>query len=350
MDPGYSSYIDALLADLRFELTPIEGRIVESVFIGGGTPSLFPAEQIKRLLDGIADQIACSNPMEATLEANPGTLEAGRYAGYREAGINRLSLGVQSFSSAALRHLGRIHGPDESIQAFSQAREAGFENINLDLMFGLPKQSVEEAGFDLQTAIDLAPEHISYYQLTIEPNTRFAAYPPSLPNDARLWDIQQQGQLMLSGAGYKQYEVSAYSRAERQCRHNLNYWNFGDYLGIGAGAHGKVSDPLRKQIRRRSRIRGPEPYMAAAGTPQALSGSFSLKEADLIIEFMMNLLRLNSGFSEQLFQDRTGLPIARVKPILLAAQRGGLLLSKGESIRPTDLGHRYLNDLLAFFV
>ena len=349
-DQSYSKYIDALLADLRFESASVEGRALVSIFIGGGTPSLFPADEVKRLLDAVSSLIACSDGMEVTLEANPGTLEAGRYADYRKAGINRLSIGVQSFSEKALQRLGRIHGLKEAIQAFHQAREAGFDNINLDLMYGLPAQTVAEAMFDVESAVGLAPEHISYYQLTIEPNTRFAATPPRLPSEEQLWDIQQKGQAMLAAAGYRQYEISAYSRANRQCRHNNNYWNFGDYLGIGAGAHGKISDRTAQRIRRRSRIRGPEAYMAAAGSPAALSGNHLLSEADLVVEFMMNLLRLSSGFTETLFQDRTGLSYGRINPTLLQAQKRGLLRLQGTTILPTALGHRYLNDLLALFV
>lgn len=349
-NPDYPRYVDALLADLRFESASIEGRALESIFIGGGTPSLFPADEVKRLLDAVSGLITCSNVMEVTLEANPGTLEAVRYADYREAGINRLSIGVQSFNEQALQRLGRIHGPNEAIRAFYQAREAGFENINLDLMFGLPNQKVDEAECDIETAIRLAPEHISYYQLTIEPNTRFAISPPRLPSEERLWDIQQKGQAMLAVAGYKQYEISAYARSNRECRHNINYWHFGDYLGIGAGAHGKISDRIAQRIGRSSRIRGPEAYMSVAGTPAALSSNYVLTETDLVVEFMMNLLRLNSGFTETHYQDRTGLSYAKIEPLLLQAQQRGLLQSHGTTILPTELGHRYLNDLLALFV
>ena len=350
LNPDYSNYVDALLADLQFGLESVDGRMLETIFLGGGTPSLFPAGQVKRLLDSVSDLIACANGMEVTLEANPGTLEAGRYAGYREAGVNRLSIGVQSFNDRALQRLGRIHTSQDALQAFSQAREAGFENINLDLMFGLPAQTVAEAGIDVETAINLNPEHISYYQLTIEPNTRFAVAPPLLPVEGHLWDMQLQGQTLLAAAEYQQYEVSAYARFQRQCRHNLNYWNFGDYLGIGAGAHGKISDPLRQRVRRSSRIRRPEAYLAAAGTPDALSGNYTLSNADLVIEFMMNLLRLDDGFTERLFQDRTGLSFTGVRPILSQALERGLLHLDGDKFKPTALGHRYLNDLLTLFV
>lgn len=346
----YAAYVDALLADLRFELGSIQGRTLETIFIGGGTPSLFPANQVKRVLDAVSDLVPCAKGVEVTLEANPGTLEGGRYAGYREAGINRLSIGVQSFNDRALQRLGRIHGADMALRAFFLAREAGFENINLDLMFGLPMQTVDEAGLDLETAITLAPEHISYYQLTIEPNTRFAVAPPPLPEEGRLWNIQTRGQKMLARAGYHRYEVSAYASSRRRCRHNLNYWEFGDYLGIGAGAHSKVSDTPGQRVRRCSRIASPAAFTAAAGTRDALSSDYHLSETDLIIEFMMNLLRLSTGFTEDLFQNRTGLPYARVKPMLSEALRRGLLHSDGTQYRPTALGHRYLNDLLVLFL
>ena len=351
LNPGYSDYIDALLADLRFQLSSIQGRGIETIFIGGGTPSLFPASEIRRLLHEVSHLVGGINAVEVTLEANPGTLEAGRYAGYREAGINRLSIGVQSFNDRALQSLGRIHGSEEIYKAVSQAREAGFENINLDLMFGLPEQSVEEARIDVETAVNLNPEHISYYQLTIEPNTRFALSPPPLlPSDDHLWDIQLQGRARLVDAGYQQYEISAYSRVQKECRHNLNYWTFGDYLGIGAGAHSKLSDQTQQRIRRSSRVRSPEAYMAAAGTRGALSGEYFLKDTDLVIEFMMNLLRLNGGFTAQLFRDRTGLPLSRVEPILAEAQRRGLLSTDGMEFGATPWGHRYLNDLLTLFI
>ncbi|MCP4287459.1 MAG: oxygen-independent coproporphyrinogen III oxidase-like protein, partial [Gammaproteobacteria bacterium] len=244
----------------------------------------------------------------------------------------------------------RIHGPEQVIHAVSQARAGGFENINLDLMFGLPGQSLEESRCDVEVAIELEPEHISYYQLTIEPNTQFAVSPPVLPSDERLWDIQQQGQALLDDGGYRQYEISAYSMADKQCRHNLNYWNFGDYLGIGAGAHGKISDSENQRVRRRSRVRGPALYLKHAGSKQALSGDVYINEQSLMLEFMMNLLRLNAGFNEALFQDRTGVLCARVQPILLKAQQRGLLQLDCDRLKPTQLGHRYLNDLLGLFV
>jgi len=350
VNPRYSDYVDSLIADLRFELGLVEGRVLDSIFIGGGTPSLFPASQINRLLAAVSDLLGCRSGMEVTLEANPGTLEAGRFAAYREAGVNRLSIGAQSFNARALQNMGRIHGPEQVIHAVSQARAGGFKNINLDLMFGLPGQSLEEARCDVEVAIELDPEHISYYQLTIEPNTQFAVSPPVLPSDERLWDIQRQGQALLGDAGYRQYEISAYSMVDKQCRHNLNYWNFGDYLGIGAGAHGKISDSETQRVTRRSRVRGPALYLEYAGSKHVLSSDVHINEEGLMLEFMMNLLRLNAGFTEALFQDRTGISCARVQPVLLEAQLRGLLQLDLDRIKPTQLGHRYLNDLLGLFV
>lgn len=346
----FSGYVDALLADFRSALPEVEGRQLESIFIGGGTPSLFPAKQIERLINGVKALIACSNAMEVTLEANPGTLESGRYAAYRDAGANRLSIGVQSFSANALQRLGRIHGPDEALLAFNQARDAGFININLDLMFGLPEQSIRDAQFDVETAIRLAPEHISYYQLTIEPNTGFAATPPALPSEEHIWDIQLQGQELLERAGYQQYEISAYSSIQNRCRHNLNYWQFGDYLGVGAGAHSKLTHPLQKTVTRSARVRSPALYIGTAGTKSAIAGTHHLQEADLIIEFMMNLLRLKSGFSEQFFMERTGLPLSSLSSMLNKAQQLGLVIEEKHTYRASETGHRYLNDLLELFL
>lgn len=346
----FTAYVTALLSDLRLELPLVADRKVESIFIGGGTPSLFPPAEVQWLLQGVRDLVACDSSMEVTFEANPGTLEAGRFAAYRKAGVTRLSLGVQSFNADALQRIGRIHGPDEVVRAFRQARSAGFGNINLDLMFGLPCQTVEEAARDLENAIDLAPEHISYYQLTIEPKTGFAASPPPLPTEECIWEMQQQGEVRLQAAGYWQYEVSAYAQAQYPCRHNLNYWNFGDYLGIGAGAHAKLSDEVRQCVWRRSRVAAPGAFLSAAGSDRVLAEQHKLGEADLIIEFMMNLLRLNSGFSRQLFQERTGLSYSKVEPLLSVARQRGLLQQAGDQWQPTAMGRRYLNDLLTLFI
>lgn len=281
-----------------------------------------------------------------TLEANPGTLEAGRYSGYREAGVNRLSLGVQSFDAAALNRLGRIHGSEQAVAAVEAARSAGFENFNIDLMFGLPGQTVGSARQDVETAIRLAPAHLSYYQLTLESGTLFYHQPPVLPEDEVLWEIQNEGQLLLQEGGYQQYEVSAYAQSGRRCRHNLNYWRFGDYLGIGAGAHGKMTDSHSGRVERRRRKPNPSDFMRHAGAAEAVAGGRILDREDLIIEFLMNALRLTHGFELSLFSERTRLESDFLLSRLQLPQvRGLLTLEKGRAC-PTPLGARFLDDLL----
>jgi len=346
----HSVYIDALLKDLALEMPLARGRALQSVFFGGGTPSLFPPEQIRRLMDKITVNFICPPDMEVTLEANPGTLESGRYLGYREAGVNRLSIGVQSFDADALGRLGRIHGPGEAVEALQSARAAGFDNINLDLMFGLPGQTVTRAMADVERAISLKPEHISYYQLTLEPNTAFYKAPPTLPAEDSVWKIQQQGHGLLAAAGYRRYEVSAFARAGRRCRHNLNYWRFGDYLGVGAGAHGKLSDPGARRVVRRWRLRGPGSYLQSAGSKGALAGESVLDEADLKLEFMMNALRLHDGFSPALFQGRTGLSFTAVESLIREGMERGLIENRGTAIAATPLGYRFLDDLVSLFM
>ncbi|MEW5755041.1 MAG: radical SAM family heme chaperone HemW, partial [Pseudomonadota bacterium] len=285
-------YIDALLLDLEQDLPRIWGRKVISIFIGGGTPSLFSPEAIDRLLSGIRARLALIPEAEITLEANPGTVEAGKFAEFRAAGINRLSIGIQSFSDYSLQQLGRIHGRKEALAAAEMAHEAGFDNFNLDLMFGLPGQTLKDAGDDVATAIALEPSHLSYYQLTLEPNTYFHAKPPTLPNEDLIWAIQEQGQTALAEAGFGQYEVSAYARGEaRRCRHNLNYWQFGDYLGIGAGAHAKITEGARQSITRYWKLKQPEAYLEAANAVAFSGGEKELARKDVGIEFMMNALR-----------------------------------------------------------
>ncbi len=266
------AYITALLADLEHDLPLVAGREIGSIFIGGGTPSLFSAEAIGLLLKGIRSRMSCEDGMEVTLEANPGTLESGRYAGYRDAGVNRLSIGVQSFSADALARLGRIHGPDEAVKAVASAKSAGFDNFNIDLMFGLPGATPEQALKDVEHAISLEPTHISYYQLTLELNTLFHHHPPPLPPEDDLWQVQCQGHGTLAAAGYGQYEVSAFALPGRRCKHNLNYWQFGDYIGIGAGAHGKLTRPPG-QVERRWRLRSPQDYLTHAENPALLLGA-----------------------------------------------------------------------------
>lgn len=342
-------YVDALLADLEAERAVVHGRELSTVFIGGGTPSLLSAQSIARLLAGIRYCIPSSGDLEITLEANPGTLEAGRYAGYRDAGVNRLSIGAQSFHAESLQRLGRIHGPEEVVAAMAAAQAAGFDNINLDLMFGLPGQNMEQSLADVQAAIGLAPQHISYYQLTLEPGTPFFRSPPTLPEDDLLWEMHCQGQALLAEAGYGQYEVSAYARPGWECRHNLNYWTFGDYLGIGAGAHGKISGP-DGVIARYWKPQRPGAYMEAIENGKGAEGQQPLASQDLAVEFMMNALRLKQGFEQALFEQRTGLPIGAIRPQMDVAVAAGLLEVSGEKICPSERGWLFLNDLLAVFL
>ena len=344
------AYIDALIADLEQELPSIWGRPIETVFFGGGTPSLFSPEGIDRLLSQLRALLNLSATAEITMEANPGTFEAGRFTAFRAAGVNRLSIGVQSFNDALLQRLGRIHGAREALAAAEHARTAGFEEINLDLMFGLPVQSLAEALIDIEQAIALQPTHISHYQLTIEPNTHFAHTPPSLPDEDLMWEMQQRCQTRLAEQGYLQYEVSAYARAGHRCRHNLNYWLFGDYLGIGAGAHGKLSSAQTQRIQRSAKLRHPRDYMAQATTAARIASSHSLTRREAGFEFMLNALRLTDGFPVALFAQHTGLPITVVEQPLRAAEERGLIEWDMHHIRPTELGRRFLNDLTALFL
>ncbi|MEJ2590876.1 MAG: radical SAM family heme chaperone HemW [Candidatus Thiodiazotropha sp.] len=338
------AYVDALLADLAVEAPLALGRPLQSIFIGGGTPSLFSPTAIERLLCGVRETLSWAADIEITLEANPGAVEASRFAGYRAAGVDRLSLGVQSFDAGMLRALGRIHGPREAVSAVENARAAGFERINLDLMFGLPGQTPAQAESDLRRAIELATEHLSYYQLTLEPNTPFHRQPPRLPDHERIWEIQQAGHALLAEAGFVQYEVSAFARAGGVCRHNLNYWRFGDYLGIGAGAHGKVSDAVGN-IRRRWKQRHPEAYLRGP----ALKGERSLSPGDRVIEFMMNALRLSEGVEAVCFERTTGLSPAVIDAPLRTARARGLMREDPLRLCATELGARFLNDLLELF-
>jgi len=343
-----TDYVDALLRDLELELPRVWGRRLHSVFIGGGTPSLLSARAIDRLLAGIRARLPLTPDTEITLEANPGASDAERFAGYRAAGINRLSIGIQSFDNARLAVLGRIHGRDEALRAAEAARQAGFENFNLDLMFGLPEQTPDQALADVESALALAPTHLSVYQLTLEPNTPFHAQPPSLPDDDTIAIMQESLERALAGSGYARYEVSAYARPKRQCAHNRNYWEFGDYLGIGAGAHGKITD--HEGILRVARRQQPQDYLMHAGTPQALAESRRLTPDETAFEFMLNALRLTEGVPVTLFPQRTGLPLAVVEPALAEATRRGLLVEHDDVIRPTAHGQRFLNDLIGLFL
>lgn len=340
-------YVDALLADLNADLQHVHGRPLTSIFFGGGTPSLFSDRALGRLLEGVERRIAFAPDIEITLEANPGTFEQAKFKGYRALGINRLSIGVQSFQQAKLKALGRIHDGDEAIRAADMARAAGFDNFNLDLMHGLPEQSIEDALFDLRTAISQGPTHLSWYQLTMEPNTVFWSQPPELPEDDLLWDIQEAGQALLAAEGYAQYEVSAYAKAGKQARHNLNYWTFGDFLGIGAGAHAKLSTPAGR-IQRTWKTRLPKDYLDPAKAFQA--GERLLAADELPFEFLMNVLRLSEGAPAELFSQRTGLPLQQLERSRREAERQGLLQADQARLVATAKGQLFLNDLLQQFL
>ena len=350
-----AAYIDALVADLDLELADTGARPVETVFFGGGTPSLFSPQEIGRLLRALQSRLPFAAGAEITLEANPGTIERGRFAAYRDAGINRVSLGAQTFAAAALEALGRIHTPDDTVAAVAELREAGIDNFNLDLMYALPGQDADAALADVEIAIGLGPAHLSYYHLTLEPGTVFHSRPPQLPDEDAAWDMQAAGQERLAGAGYAQYEVSAYARPGAECRHNLNYWLFGDYAGLGAGAHGKLSRALPADVLRTVKPRQPRDYQAAvAGGLKVLGERRPVPTADLPFEFMLNALRLNAGFTAALFEARTGLSVETLaKPLSVAIQRGLLApgqLSAGPGWVPTELGRRFLNDLQGLFL
>jgi putative oxygen-independent coproporphyrinogen III oxidase len=344
------AYVAALLGDLEQELPDIWGRQVHTVFIGGGTPSLFSAEALDELLSGVRARLNLAANAEITLEANPGTVEAGKFHEFRALGINRLSIGVQSFNDDALQRIGRIHGRQEALRAAEQAHDAGFDNFNLDLMFGLPQQTLAQALDDINTAITLEATHISHYQLTLEPNTLFHHNPPVLPEEELLWSMQEQCQGKLAEAGYIHYEVSAYAKTNRQCQHNLNYWQFGDYLGIGAGAHGKISNAQHQTIKRNSKLRHPDDYLQKAATSARISSEQILTEQDAAFEFMLNALRLTEGFAPHLFSDHTGLPISILENELRRAEELELLEWDIKLIRPTERGRNYLNDLLQLFL
>jgi putative oxygen-independent coproporphyrinogen III oxidase len=348
-----SAYIDALLRDFDFELPRIAQRRIDSVFFGGGTPSLFQPEEFSRLLTELRRRIAFADDAEITLEANPGTIERGRFSGYAQAGINRVSLGAQSFSAAALQRLGRIHSVDDTHRAVEELRAARLDNFNLDLMYALPDQTLEEALFDVSTACALRPSHISYYQLTLEPGTVFHSRPPPLPDDDAAWQIQSAGQHLLSAAGYRQYEVSAYAQPGAECRHNLNYWLFGDYVGLGAGAHGKITFARPGRIVRTVKPKQPREYQEQIRRASDIAGigeCTPVAEADLPFEFMLNALRLNGGFATRDYENRTGLPMAGLRQQLSAAEQRGLMAATPAGWRPTELGMRFLNDLQGSFL
>jgi oxygen-independent coproporphyrinogen-3 oxidase len=339
-------YVAALARDLERAAPQLAGRRIETVFFGGGTPSLFSARAIAAILEAVRAQLALAPDAEVTLEANPGTVEAERFRAFRQAGVNRLSLGVQSFDSRRLAALGRIHDGEQARRAVEAALRA-FENVNLDLMYGLPEQRLEEALADVETALALGPPHLSCYQLTIEPNTYFHRFPPPLPDEDAIAAIEEALEERLAAAGYERYEVSAYARGAR-CRHNLNYWTFGDYLGLGAGAHGKLT--LSGTIVREARVKHPARYMEAAERGSAVAERRELEPQELPLEFAMNALRLAEGFPERLFEERTGLPLSACSPALEEAERRGLLERTGGHVRASALGRRFLNELLLLFV
>ena len=342
-----AQYIDALLQDLDADIPQLHQREVATLFIGGGTPSLFSAPGIARLLKELGNRIALSPTLEATMEANPGSAEADKFAAFRAAGINRLSLGIQSFQDEQLQALGRVHNSEQAHAAIDFARAAGFDSFNIDLMHGLPGQGIESADADLRTALSYQPAHLSWYQLTIEPNTVFHKRPPSLPVEDMLADIQDDGEHLLISNGQQQYEVSAYSQPGFECRHNRNYWSFGDYLGIGAGAHGKITF-ADGRIERYNKKRQPGDYLAAA--PNAFTASRrELQRDEIIGEFMLNALRLNDGFSLEQFRARTGLHAARLEPQLVSLFQRELLEQQGDSIKATQVGRRFLDSVIAEF-
>ncbi len=343
-------YIDALIRDLEQELPTIWGRTIQTIFIGGGTPSLFSAEAYERLFSSLRALLPISHNAEITLEANPGTFEQHRFADYLSLGINRLSIGIQSFNNQSLTALGRIHDGQQAIKAVETAHKVGFENFNLDLMYGLPHQTAKTAREDIETAIALAPSHLSYYQLTIEPNTLFHQQPPTLPGDDPIIDWQLDSQQRMAKAGYQQYEVSAYAKNKQQCRHNINYWQFGDYLGIGAGAHGKISDAAQQSITRRSKQKQPQAYIESAGTDKVVLTNEIITTKDIGFEFMLNALRLTDGFPTPLFYQHAGLPISHIDKTLQLAEQQGLITWDIHRICPTDKGQRYLNSLVELFL
>jgi oxygen-independent coproporphyrinogen-3 oxidase len=347
-------YIDALIRDFEGEIPDLGGRPIEAIFFGGGTPSLFAPEAFARLLQAVASRACVAVDAEVTLEANPGTIERGRFAGYRDAGINRVSLGAQTFAPLALARLGRIHSPEDTCRAVDELRAAGLDNFNLDLMYALPEQTLDEALEDVRRASALRPSHISHYQLTLEPGTVFHNRPPPLPDEDLAFRMQSECQSLLAQQGFEQYEVSAYARAGARCRHNLNYWRFGDYVGIGAGAHGKITASLPHGVHRTEKARQPRTYLeqlaASAHGTHRIGERKKVAAEELPFEFVLNALRLNEGFALGEFESRTGLDPGAVLPKLRSALARGLIEQGGDRWRASELGRRFLNDLQAGFL
>lgn len=342
-----AEYLDALRADLEQALPLIWGRKIYTIFIGGGTPSLLSAAGLDRLLSDVRTLLPLDGAAEITMEANPGTFEAEKFRSYRASGINRLSIGIQSFNARHLQALGRIHDGDEARRAVEIAR-ANFDNFNLDLMYALPSQTLEEARQDIIAAIDFSPPHLSLYHLTLEPNTVFAKYPPAIPDDDASAEMQDMITAETGAAGYQHYEISAYSRSGKQARHNLNYWQFGDYLGIGAGAHSKLSFPHR--VVRQARYKQPKSYLEHTRNGNSVQEEVEVARSELGFEFMLNALRLTDGFEVNLFAERTGLTLNFIEKELIAAETKGLIYRDHKIIKPTQLGQRFLNDLQQMFL
>jgi oxygen-independent coproporphyrinogen-3 oxidase len=343
-----SAYITALLNDLAFDIRRYNiTRPISSIFIGGGTPSLFSPESINRLLRGIAQQLTLKEGLEVTIEANPGTFESHKFAEFRALGVNRLSIGIQSFNDELLKKLGRVHSAQEAVHAAEIAHQSGFDNFNLDLMFGLPGASPDSSKIDIETAISLNPTHISFYQLTLEPNTWFHKFPPKLPDDESIFRTQKDCQQLLADHGYQQYEVSAYSKPGRQCLHNLNYWQFGDYLGIGAGAHGKISQSLPQAIIRSFKPKSPEQYLSNS---HQNGGAEVIAVAELPLEFIMNHLRLKRGFTLDAYQAATGLALTTLDPALSACVKQNLLIRQHNHYYCSEQGWNFLDNILEKFI
>ncbi len=339
-------YINALVTDLKRFIKDVQDRKIISIFIGGGTPSIFSAQSIQQLLNKINELVPFSENIEITIEANPGTMDQENFTGFREAGVNRISIGAQSFANQQLQKLGRIHDAQDTINSVQTAKQAGFENINIDLMYALPQQTLQAAMEDLEKTISLSPSHISYYQLTLEPNTHFYRRPPSLPDSQTSWAIQQAGMKFLSENNYFQYEVSAYAKDNKVCVHNKNYWQFGDYLGIGAGAHQKISFSLPSTIVRCEKPKHPQQYMHTMEDESKIISTNTLNEQDIVFEFLLNALRLKKGFTEQLFKLHTGLTLQSVYQKLQSQVEEGLLIIDNNGIRCSEHGYRFLDDIL----
>ncbi|MDP6728048.1 MAG: radical SAM family heme chaperone HemW [Gammaproteobacteria bacterium] len=339
-------YIKALLRDLDNEIHYLQGRSINSIFIGGGTPSLMTIDEMKELFQGLQDRLSISSDVEVTLEANPGAFEVEKFAQFRETGINRLSIGAQSFNNKYLKLLDRIHTTDESIEAIERAKSAGFNNLNIDLMYGISGQTREQSLEDIKTAISFEPSHISLYQLTLEPNTLFAKYPPKLPKDEIIWEMGSAGADLLESSGFKRYEISAYGKNFSQ--HNLNYWEFGDYVGIGAGAHGKITDIIKGVIFRTMKPKSPEDYMEQFNSRKNNAPIVNIN--NLSFEFMLNALRLKEGFTSKLFESRTGLNFQTVGKQINKAKKLGLIDIMNDRIVPTEKGFNFVNDLQEMFL